>query len=226
MQLFLLLLTKLLLIFGNITGLSQTIKGICHSGNLSNIICCRHFEFVDNSCIECEVGYHTFKAGTKCESCPQNLYGQKCAYICNCKENDRCDNKNGSCIPLTTSVITLSEHSTVKQYQNQSTTEQSQRGFDANQAKYVAVATTNYAILIYMICAGLIILVLCSVAAVYKYQNNQKNVPHSSPEHGVNNSSIPPILAPPVQPRLFIEVDKSGNGYELIDDEHVLSLGN
>lgn len=39
--------------------------------------------------IECEAGYHTYEVGTKCESCPKNLYGKKCAFTCNCKENDR-----------------------------------------------------------------------------------------------------------------------------------------
>ncbi|XP_052077002.1 uncharacterized protein LOC127715016 [Mytilus californianus] len=153
---------------------------------------------------------------------PSNLYGKKCASVCKCKENERCDSINGTCIPLTSTIGTFSEPSTVMQYQNQSTGENER--FGANQT--ISIATTTYAILIYMIFAGLIIMVLCTVTAVYKYQYKQKNIAQSFSKHGAIDSTPPPIIARSMQPSVFIEVDNSGGAYELIDDNNVLNLGN
>lgn len=39
---------------------------------------------------ECDVGYYTIKAGKgKCEPCPPNKYGTKCAFNCKCKAKER-----------------------------------------------------------------------------------------------------------------------------------------
>ncbi|CAC5388055.1 unnamed protein product [Mytilus coruscus] len=223
MKLYILLLTQLLIIFGNRAGFSQKSDGICYSDSVGYEMCCSHFELIDYICKECEIGYYRITTAKKCEPCPSHLYGKKCASVCKCKENERCDSKNGTCIPWTSTIGTLSEHSTVMQYQNQSTGE-NERRLGANHTRYIA--STNYALLIYMILAGLIIMVLCAVAAVYKYQNKQKNVPQSFPKYGVIDSTPPPIIARSMQPSVFIEVDNRGGAYELIDDNNVLNLGN
>lgn len=76
-----------------------------------------------------------------------------------------------------------------------------------------------------MICAGLIIMVLCAVVAVYKYQNKQKHVPQSFTKQETMDSTPPPIIARSMQPSVFIEFDNSGGAYELIDDKNILDLG-
>lgn len=67
-------------------------------------------------------------------------------------------------------------------------------------------------------------MVLCTVAAVYKYKNKQKNVPQNFPKHGVIDLTPPPIIARSMHPSVFINVDNSGGAYELIDDNNVLEL--
>ncbi|CAG2253807.1 MEGF10_11 [Mytilus edulis] len=170
--------------------------------------------------IECEVGYYRIPTAEKCEPCPSNLYGKKCASLCNCKENERCDSINGTCIPWTSTNGTFSEYSTVTQYQNQSTGE-NERRFGAIHTRSKGTESPNYGILVYMICAGLIIMMLCTVAAVYKYHHKNKNVPQGFPKHGVLDSTPPPIIARSMQPSVVIEV---GGAYELIDDNNVLEL--
>ncbi|XP_071123998.1 multiple epidermal growth factor-like domains protein 10 [Mytilus edulis] len=171
--------------------------------------------------VECEVGYYRRPTAEKCKPCPSNLYGKKCASLCNCKENERCDSINGTCIPQTATIGTFGEYSTVIQHQNQSTGE-NERRFDVNHIR--SKVSTNFGILIYMIIAGLIILVVCAVAAVYKYQNKQKKLPQTFPKQVVMESTPPPIIARSMQPSVFIEFDNSGGAYELIDDNNVLNL--
>lgn len=75
-----------------------------------------------------------------------------------------------------------------------------------------------------MICAGLIIIMICTVAAVYKYHHKNKNVPQSFPKHGGIDATPPPIIARSMQSSVVIEVGNSGGAYELIDDNNVLEL--
>lgn len=84
--------------------------------------------------------------------------------------------------------------------------------------------TKNYAILIYMICAGFIILVLCAVAAFYKYQKNVKKVPKGTIKYGETDSDIPSIPSRSMQPNVLIELHDNESVYELIDDENLLNL--
>ncbi|CAC5355708.1 unnamed protein product [Mytilus coruscus] len=171
----------------------------------------------------CGVGYHTIEAGRKkCKPCPPHKYGKKCGRTCICKANESCDNKNGRCIPWTT-FRTFTEYLNYTRYQTQSTEESDRRiTVDVNLTKNKA--TKNYAILIYMNCAGFIVLVLCAVAAFYKYQKNVKNVPQGTIKYGERGSDIPPIPPRSMQPNVFIELQDNESVYELIDDENLLNF--
>ncbi|CAG2243986.1 MEGF10_11 [Mytilus edulis] len=201
MKLYILLLIQLLVTFGNISGFSQKSQSVCYNKSSGVVYekCCLHFELIDNLCKECEVGYYRITTAKKCKPCPSHQYGKKCASVCNCKENEGCDSINGTCITWTSSIRTFTEHST-------------------------NMRSTNYGILVYMICAGLIIMMLCTVAAVYKYHHKNKNVPQGFPKHGVIDSTPPPIVARYMQPSVVLEVGNSGGAYELIDDNNVLEL--
>ncbi|XP_063416212.1 uncharacterized protein LOC134697853 [Mytilus trossulus] len=133
----------------------------------------------------------------------------------------RCDSVNGTCIPWTSTLGTFNYYSTFMQYQHQSTGE-NERRLGANHTR--SKGSTNEGILIYIIFAGLIILVLCGVAVVYKYQNKQINLPQCFLKHEVKDSTPPPIITRSMQPSVFIEFDNSGGAYELIDDNNILNL--
>ncbi|CAC5375744.1 unnamed protein product [Mytilus coruscus] len=58
--------------------------------------CCGNFEIKrDRSgCQECRTGF-TSDNGNDCRPCKQIYYGDKCAYMCNCSDNNICDNVHG-----------------------------------------------------------------------------------------------------------------------------------
>ncbi|XP_076072039.1 uncharacterized protein LOC143043743 [Mytilus galloprovincialis] len=64
------------------------------------LYCCDNFEDINNTCIECEIGYKTLK-GKPCQPCSGGYYGRRCVESCKCKQNERCDHVVG-CLELST----------------------------------------------------------------------------------------------------------------------------
>ncbi|CAG2198779.1 unnamed protein product [Mytilus edulis] len=56
--------------------------------------CCDNFEPQEGKCRECDIGF-TSKVGRRCNPCPENSYGLKCAGNCYCQRNESCNNVKG-----------------------------------------------------------------------------------------------------------------------------------
>ncbi|CAG2238203.1 unnamed protein product [Mytilus edulis] len=74
--------------------------------NPSNeIYCCNGYEWIDNRCEACRIGYSTPILNITCQPCMHPFFGDKCSGLCPCSETERCNHVNGSCTSTIESTI-------------------------------------------------------------------------------------------------------------------------
>ncbi|XP_056004305.1 platelet endothelial aggregation receptor 1-like isoform X1 [Ostrea edulis] len=73
-------------------SLNKTNGGNC--GTNGEINCCHNYYQAKNTCVECPNGTY----GRNCSlNCSENTYGKNCLKLCNCKPDETCDSKSGTC---------------------------------------------------------------------------------------------------------------------------------
>ncbi|XP_052076724.1 uncharacterized protein LOC127714696 [Mytilus californianus] len=121
-----------------------------------DFFCCANYEHSDGKCVECQTGLTSTK-NKPCKPCQDNSYGQRCTEKCKCTETQRCDNVIGCVMYLSTS-----SHISEYVYQSEAsslpltypkTTVQSPKN-DTLEGMQIK------AVLIYIICAGLVTLIV------------------------------------------------------------------
>ncbi|CAC5358303.1 unnamed protein product [Mytilus coruscus] len=122
------LCVSLLLLNGIYSDICSTIERVANKGQTRYRVrnhCCNNAINRNGKCEQCPPGLSSHDKTNDCIPCGENLYGENCAFTCNCSGNKRCDNVLGC---VTSSNDDESSKSTVPLVQKKITDEVSLPG--------------------------------------------------------------------------------------------------